>query len=206
MPKPVSEWDETYILSLPKEDNQIERKGSLKLDLIAGADQDDVLNELAKQLSAFANMGGGQVIYGLKNDGTADAGGVSTNVKNGTKEWLERRIPELTEYEILGFNVIEIGPKALGSQIQADKAAVRCGEMDWRYRGDRREALCAVGGRDAGPCAPDHGDGRRIRENRTANRLHDYYTATFKTWEGSVKEAENKTDTGDRVCIGYSVS
>lgn len=34
----------------------------------------------------------------------------------------------------------------------------------------------------------------------------DYYTAAFKTWEGAVKEAENTTDKGSRVCLGYSVS
>jgi hypothetical protein len=30
MLKPVSEWDEAYILSLPKENNEVERKGSQK--------------------------------------------------------------------------------------------------------------------------------------------------------------------------------
>lgn len=122
MLKPVSEWDEAYILSLPKENDKFDRKGALKLDLIAGANPDAVLDELAKQLSAFANMGGGQIIYGLKDDGTVDSGGVSTQVKNGTKEWLERQIPGLTEYEIPGFVVHEFGPKGRGSQIQAGKA------------------------------------------------------------------------------------
>jgi hypothetical protein len=120
--KPVSEWDEVFILSLPQEDNRLERKGAMKLDLSAGANQDDVLAELAKQLSAFSNMGGGRIIYGLKDDGTVDNGGVSTQVKNGTKEWLERRIPELTEFEITGFGVYEFGPKAADSQIRTGKA------------------------------------------------------------------------------------
>ena len=88
MPKPVSEWDEAYILSLPKEDNRFERKGSLKLDLTAGANQDLVLDELAKQLSAFANMGGGQIIYGLTDDGKVDNGGISTVVKTAQKNGL----------------------------------------------------------------------------------------------------------------------
>ena len=67
MSKPVSEWDEAYILSLPKENNEFERKGSKKRDLtLPGVDENEVLNELAKQLSAFANTGGGRIIYGVK--------------------------------------------------------------------------------------------------------------------------------------------
>ena len=54
----------------------------MKLDLTAGADQDAVLDELAKQLSAFSNMGGGQIIYGLSNNGDIDGGGVSRLVTN----------------------------------------------------------------------------------------------------------------------------
>jgi hypothetical protein len=123
MSKPLSEWDEGYILSLPKENDEIERKGSKKLDLTAGANENDVLDELAKQLSAFANTGGGRLIYGLKDDGTVDSGGVSTQIKRGgTKEWLERQIPGLTEYEILGFGVHEFERKSVDSQIQAGKA------------------------------------------------------------------------------------
>src|SRR6266404_4970868 len=122
MAKPVTEWDEAYILSLPKENSEIERKGRMKLDLAAGADENDVLDELAKQLSALANTGGGKLIYGLKDDGTVDNGGVSTQIKNGTKEWLERRIPGITDYEILGFNVHEFEPKSPSSQIQHGKA------------------------------------------------------------------------------------
>jgi len=47
MSKPVIEWDEDYILSLPEND-EFERKGAMLLDLKAGANEDDVLNELTK--------------------------------------------------------------------------------------------------------------------------------------------------------------
>jgi len=124
MSKPVSEWDEAYILSLPSESNEFERKGANLLDLtISGVNYDKVADELAKQLSAFANTGGGKIIYGLKDDGTVDGGGISTQIKSGgTKEWFERRIPDLTEYEIVGFNVHEFGPNTAASQIQKGKA------------------------------------------------------------------------------------
>jgi hypothetical protein len=123
MSKPVSEWDEAYILSLPKENNEFERKGSKKLDLtLPGVDENDVLNELAKQLSAFANTGGGRIIYGTKNDGSSD-GGVSTQMKKGgTKEWLERQVSVLTDYEIIGVNVFEKEPESPDSQIHPGKA------------------------------------------------------------------------------------
>jgi Putative DNA-binding domain len=122
MVKPVGEWDEEYILSLPSENFEVERKNSKKLDLKLGADENDVLNELAKQLSAFANMGGGKIIYGLNNDGSID-GGVSKEIKkNGTKEWLEQQIPNLTEYEVLGVNVFEIEAHDTSSQIGVGKA------------------------------------------------------------------------------------
>jgi len=112
MSKPVSDWDEDYILSLPKENDEFDRKGARLLDTKAGADENDVLNELAKQLSAFANTGGGQIIYGVEDDGTIGLGGVSVDMKpGGTKEWLERKIPVLTEYEIDGFAVYEFSTK-----------------------------------------------------------------------------------------------
>ena len=124
MAKPVSEWDEAYILSLPKESDEFERKGSKLLDLtVTGVTSDKVADELAKQLSAFANSGGGKIIYGLKDDGAVDLGGVSTKIKDcGTKDWLEQRIPALTEYEIIGFSVHEFGPIASSSQIDPGKA------------------------------------------------------------------------------------
>ena len=96
------------------------------LDLtVGGVTYDKVADELAKQLSAFANTGGGKIIYGLKDDGTVDNGGVSTKIKEcGTKDWLEQRIPELTEYEILGFSVHEFGSQ--GSNFQITRQSYLC--------------------------------------------------------------------------------
>ena len=88
----------------------------------------DVLNELAKQLSAFGNTGGGQIIYGLTDLGAVDNGGIARSVKGrqSTKEWLEEVIPILTDFEIVGFNVYEIQPKASGSLLAADKSIYVC--------------------------------------------------------------------------------
>jgi hypothetical protein len=126
MPKPTGEWTEDDVLSLPQGENDtFERKGTRLLDLtIAQVKEGDVLDELAKQLSAFANMGGGRIIYGLTNAGGVDNGGVSRSVrgKQSTKEWLEDVVPTLTDLEILGFNVYEVLPRATGSSVAPDKS------------------------------------------------------------------------------------
>jgi hypothetical protein len=126
MPNPVENWTEDDVLALPAgENDSFERKGSKLLDLTTPrVREDDVLNELAKQLSAFSNAGGGQIIYGVADDGTVENGGIASSVKGrqSTKEWLEDVIPKLTEFEILGFNVYEIGPKPGTSTIAAGKA------------------------------------------------------------------------------------
>ena len=64
----------------------------------------NVLDELAKQLSAFANTGGGRIVYGVDNAGAIDNGGIARVLKGRqpTKEWLEDLIPALTEFEIEG--------------------------------------------------------------------------------------------------------
>jgi hypothetical protein len=126
MGKPTVEWNEDDLLSLPRDENDtFERKGSQLLDLtLPNVQEGNVLDELAKQLSAFANMGGGRIVYGISDAGTADSGGVARPVKGrrSTKEWLEDVIPNLTDFEIAGVNVYEIPPKATGSALGADKA------------------------------------------------------------------------------------
>jgi hypothetical protein len=126
MSKPVAKWEEDDVLSLPPGENDtFERKGAPLLDLtIPGVNENDVRDELAKQLSAFANTGGGQIIYGLTNSGAVDNGGVARSVRGRqtTKEWLENVIPNLTEFEIIGFNVYEILPKLTGTSLAPDKS------------------------------------------------------------------------------------
>ena len=125
MAKPASEWGEDDVLALPAEENDsFERKGARLLDLtLPQANEGHVLDELGKQLSAFANSGGGQIIYGISDTGAVDNGGVARSVKGSTKEWLEDVIPVLTEFEIIGCNVHEIQPKTSGSSsIARDKS------------------------------------------------------------------------------------
>lgn len=127
MRTPPAGWTEEYALSLPLgEDDSFERKGTAKLDLtLSGVKEGGVLEELSKQLSAFANTGGGALIYGVNDrDGQVDQGGVSRTIKGrqSTKDWLESVIPSATEFEILGVNVREVVGQAGASSIQPGKA------------------------------------------------------------------------------------
>lgn len=126
MSKPVAEWTEDDVLSLPPgENDEFERKGARLLDFtVPGVREGDVRDELAKQLSAFANTGGGRIIYGLHDDGNVDNGGVARTLRGRrtTKDWLEDVIPNLTDFEIVGVNVHEIRPRAPASPIAQDKS------------------------------------------------------------------------------------
>jgi hypothetical protein len=123
MRRPASEWDEEYILSLPREDDTFERKASMSLNLTLKS-KDEVCRDLAKQISAFANSGGGQIIYGISDQGEVDSGGVGLFVRGNqpTKEWLEDLIPMLTDFEVTGVNVYEIRAKNERSRLARDKA------------------------------------------------------------------------------------
>ncbi len=116
-------WTEDYIESIPREDAKVERKSSLLFDFANGGNEGKVRDELAKQLSAFANTGGGSIILGVDNQGKID-GGIPLVLKGrqSTKEWLEDIIPQLTEPEIVGVRVLDIMRKGANSKIASDRA------------------------------------------------------------------------------------
>ena len=79
------------------------------IDLILPNMQEaSILTNFAKEISAFANSGGGQLVLGLANPagGTnnwmVDDGGISKSVKGkiSTREWLEDVIPNLVEFPL----------------------------------------------------------------------------------------------------------
>lgn len=130
--KPAREWDEAYALSLPVgEFDWVEIKSRRGLDLtLPAVKEGEVLENMAKAVSAFANSGGGQLVYGLKNPSsstgklTVDDGGISTIVKGKTetREWLEDIIPNLVEFPLSLFNVYAILPLAPDSQLTPGRA------------------------------------------------------------------------------------
>lgn len=130
--KPVSEWTEEDVLSLPYgEFDWLEAKGRRAIDLtLPNVREADILENLAKEVSAFANSGGGQLVLGLENPSSetnnwrVDDGGVSISVKGkiNTREWLEDVIPNLVEFPLTDFNVYPIIPKDSNSKIMSDRA------------------------------------------------------------------------------------
>lgn len=130
--KPVAEWTEEDILSLPYgEFDWLEAKGRRAIDLtLPNTEEATILTNLAKEVSAFANSGGGQLVLGLVNPASennnwmVDDGGISTTVKGkiNTREWLEDVIPNLVEFPLIEFNVYQILPESINSQIMPDRA------------------------------------------------------------------------------------
>jgi hypothetical protein len=125
-------WDEDYILNIPTgEHDWVEFKDARKLDLnLPGVNNSDVRNELSKQISAFANTGGGTIVYGVA-DAPAGAsrmvdknGGVSLSIKGGTKEWLEDIIPQLVDLPLTRFNIYVVVRGAPTSGVAAGKGLV----------------------------------------------------------------------------------
>ena len=127
--KPASEWNEEYVINLPPgEYDWVEFKGTHALDFsLAGVDQNRILNELSVQLSAFANSGGGTIVYGISDAPAGqtrqvDLGGVSLSLKGrSTKEWLEDVIPNQVDYPLNRFNVYPVINTAPGSNILAGR-------------------------------------------------------------------------------------
>jgi hypothetical protein len=127
--KPVHEWDEEYVFSLPLgEFDWLEVKGRRALDLtLPNVRENHVLGILSRVVSALANSGGGVLIYGLKDPDPADGGwliddgGVSTSIKGNTREWLETIIPNSVDLPLADFNVYSL-LSAKSTSIQSGRA------------------------------------------------------------------------------------
>jgi Schlafen, AlbA_2 len=131
--KNPSEWDEDYVLNLPPgEHDWIEFKSAEKLDFsLPSVDRNAVRSEMSKQLSAFANTGGGTIIYGIEDTAAGGTrrvdkhGGVSLKLtKNGIKDWLEDVIPTLVDLPLARFNIYTIIRAEATSSIADDKAII----------------------------------------------------------------------------------
>lgn len=118
-----SEWNEDYILNLPiGEFDWLEIKGRRGLDLTLEQVKEHAIKaNLSKAISAFANSGGGNLVFGLcdpKGSWQVDDGGIALAVKTpNTREWLEDIIPTLVDNPLRSFNVYVIQGASEHSQI-----------------------------------------------------------------------------------------
>ena len=82
------------------------------------------VNNLSRQVSAFANGAGGRLFLGLDDSGRID-GGAPTDLKGGgTRAWLEDVIPASVDPPLRKFNVYEVSaPRAPGGR----RSAIRPG-------------------------------------------------------------------------------
>ena len=131
--KPVSEWDENYILHelAVGEFDWLDMKDRRALDLsIPNVSESQVRENLSKHLSAFANSGGGQLLLGMQDPNISTGrhfvsdGGVEVTLpkKGDTREWLENIISNLMEYPLRKFNVYAITRKDENSEIGEGRA------------------------------------------------------------------------------------
>lgn len=102
------EWTEADLLSLIKEGTQ----ESLTLDFKqsdALQKADNKKNELAKDVSSFANAAGGTIIYGMKEDGHIPIGlDDGLDPDEISKEWIEQVINSRIQRRIDGVRVNQI--------------------------------------------------------------------------------------------------
>jgi len=121
--KPIEEWTESYLLSLPlNEDYRFDRKASKAItDYAAGGGRPRI--DMSCDVSAFANARGGFLIYGIDNDGKID-GGVPLDLKNGTIEWLDNVIPGLVRPKLRGHKFKNVKQENSTSAIKPDHAVI----------------------------------------------------------------------------------
>ncbi|MEQ1570671.1 MAG: ATP-binding protein [Myxococcota bacterium] len=111
-------WTEPMLVALePHEHDFQEFKGGSWLLAEDGAIQSHFVIALSKQVSAFANGGGGRVFIGVNDRGRID-GGVPHTLKGGTRAWLEDLVPHCVDPPLRRCNVFEVQADGPGSAIR----------------------------------------------------------------------------------------
>lgn len=117
-------WSEARLVGLePQEHDNQEFKSSLFICTPTGTIRADFMDNLSKQISAFANAGGGNLFLGIDDKGKIDGGVHNRLRQNGTREWLEDVIRAVVDPAVKEYNVYEVAatdPQA--SAIKPDHA------------------------------------------------------------------------------------
>ena len=119
----ADKWTEEKLRVLSSDEHDFqEYKSSQYLVNVKKEVAGDFLVNLSKQVSAFANAGGGTIFLGIQDDGTPDDGIPMDLKKGGTRSWLEDIIPNLVIPTLESFNVFEIPASLEGSPIAKGNA------------------------------------------------------------------------------------
>ncbi len=115
-------WTEDDLLALgPDEYDFQEYKGSAFV-YEQGQISASFAVDLSKQVSAFANGGGGHILLGLDDQGCIDGGLPVGLKKGGTRSWLEDVVPGLVDPPLSTFNIHEVTASHPGSAIRPGHA------------------------------------------------------------------------------------
>ena len=115
-------WNESRIQQIETDEHDFQEfKSTLYV-----ADDTEInahfLLAMSKQVSAFANGAGGKIFLGVDDKGRID-GGIRTDLKGGgTRAWLEDIIHDLVTPRLSQFNVFEVLPQGVNSQISPGRA------------------------------------------------------------------------------------
>jgi hypothetical protein len=115
-------WTEAMLRDLGADEHDFREFKASALVADGRMVQPSFLTSLSKQISAFANGGGGHVFLGIDDQGRVD-GGVPVDLKpGGTRSWLEDVVGGLVEPPLPAFNVFEILGGAPDSSIPPGRA------------------------------------------------------------------------------------
>jgi Putative DNA-binding domain len=138
--RPVSEWDESDLLALVRD--EVQESLSLEYKKSAALSKNDTeKNNMSKDISAFANSEGGIIIYGMRENGhipkAIDTGVDRTKL---TKEWLESVVrshihPNLDPLLIKQIALPSKGPDMVAYALEIGQATSRAPHQanDHRY-------------------------------------------------------------------------
>jgi hypothetical protein len=119
MPYLRTGWNEDELLNLPSgEQDYFERKSGRLLE-----DSANFQDKMAKELSAFANSGGGHIVLGQNDDGSLD-GLPSHQGRTPIAEWIEQKVKNFVAFPLERYRVHAVMPKVTGSIIPADRVVL----------------------------------------------------------------------------------
>jgi hypothetical protein len=103
------QWTELQVKELPSgEHDYFERKSGRLFD--NPAERNNLLDVLAKAASAFANSGGGHLVFGVDDNGGIDGVPRIFSGTTTTRDWLEQKLPDLLDYKLNDFRVHTVVP------------------------------------------------------------------------------------------------